>query len=59
MNTVSRLQGAALPGEVLVMEETYQQLADEFPDAPQRTLQPKGKAAPVVVRVLRAGEAGA
>ena len=55
VNTAARLQGAAQPGEVLVMEETYQLVADQFPHAPQRTLELKGKAAPVVVRVLWAG----
>ena len=54
VNTVARTQGEAQPGEVLVMEETYQPVAGQFPDAPQRTLQLKGKEAPVLVRVLRA-----
>lgn len=54
VNTTARLQGAAQPGEVLVMEDTYSAVADEFPDAPQRTLELKGKEAPVLARVLRA-----
>ena len=53
VNTAARLQGEALPGEVMVMEETYLPVADQFPDAPQRTLELKGKAEPVAVRVLR------
>ena len=60
VNTTARLQGAAGPGEVLVMEETYRRVEGRFPDAPQRTLDLKGKAEPVVVRVLRLqGEAHA
>ena len=55
VNTTARLQGTAQAGEVLVMEETYQAVANEFPDAPQRSLELKGKAEPVIVRVLRAG----
>lgn len=51
VNTAARLQGEASPGEVLVMEETYLPVADQFPDAPQRTLELKGKAEPVAVRV--------
>jgi adenylate cyclase len=54
VNTAARLQGAAQPGEVLVMEETYRTVATQFPDAPQRTLELRGKAAPVAAWVLRA-----
>ena len=57
VNTAARLQGEALPGEVIVMEETYRQVADEFPDAPQRSLELKGKAEPVLARVLQATSA--
>ena len=53
VNTAARLQGESGPGEVLVLEETYEPIASEFPDAPQRTLELKGKADPVAVRVLR------
>jgi adenylate cyclase len=53
VNTTARLQGAAQSGEVLVMEETYGAVALQFPNAQQRTLELKGKAGPVVVRVLR------
>ena len=54
VNTAARLQEAAEPGEVLVMEETYLPVAGQFPDAPRRTLDLRGKAAPVDVRVLKA-----
>ena len=53
VNTTARLQEAAGAGEVLVMEETYLGVADQFPDAPQRTHELKGKAEPVVARVIR------
>ena len=54
VNTAARLQGEAQPGEVLLMKETYRQVAGQFPNAPQRTLDLKGKAAPVVAHVLQA-----
>lgn len=54
VNTTARLQGEAQAGEVLVMEETYRHVAPDFPDAPQRSLDLKGKAGPETVRVLRA-----
>jgi adenylate cyclase len=52
VNTAARLQGAAASGEVIVLEETYQAVADLFSGAPQRSLDLKGKAEPVAVRVL-------
>ena len=54
VNTAARLQGQAGPSEVVVTEETYRSVAAQFPDAPQRSLDLKGKAKPVVVRVLTA-----
>ena len=53
VNTTARLQGAPAPGEVLVMEETYLSVAAQFPGAPQRTLELRGKEGTQVVRVLR------
>ena len=55
VNTTARLQGAAQPGEVLVMENTYEAVAAEMPGAPQRILELKGKEGRQEVRVLRAG----
>ena len=55
VNTAARLQAAAQPGEVVVTEETYRSVADQFPGAPQRTLELKGKTEPEVVRLLRVG----
>jgi adenylate cyclase len=56
VNIAARLQGAARAGEVLVMEQTYESVADRFPHAEQRTMELKGKAEPVVARVLNAWE---
>ncbi len=53
VNTAARLQGEALPGEVLITEDRYRTVAAQFPDAPQRTPALKGKGEPVPVRVLR------
>ena len=55
VNAAARLQGEAGPGEVLLMEDTYGGVVDQFPNAKQRTLILKGKAEPVAVRVLKAG----
>ena len=58
VNTTARLQGAAEPGEVLVMEDTYRSVAAQYPDASQRTLELRGKEGTQVVRVLRASVPG-
>ncbi len=57
VNTTARLQGAAAAGEVLVTEETYAWVVDQFPDAPAKDLTLKGKAEPVAARVLLAAGA--
>ena len=59
VNTTARLQGAAAPGEVLLMEETYRSVAAQYPDASQRTLELRGKEGLQVVRVLQAIVPGA
>ena len=59
VNTTARLQGAAAPGEVLVMEDTYRSVAAQYPGASQRTLDLKGKEEAQVVRVLQAIVPGA
>ena len=53
VNTAARLQGEALAGEVLITEDTYQQVASQFQDLPQRTLEIRGKERQVDVRVLQ------
>ena len=55
VNTTARLQGAAQAGEVLVMQETYITVSELYSDAPEKTLQLKGKADPINVRSLSAG----
>lgn len=57
VNTAARLQGAAQSGEVLLSEETYRVVAGQFPNAPTRLLELKGKAAPVAAYVLKADRA--
>ncbi|MGD0076064.1 MAG: adenylate/guanylate cyclase domain-containing protein [Candidatus Binataceae bacterium] len=52
VNTASRMQSNATIGEVLLSEQVYAAAADEFPDAESRTLNLRGKEAPVAVRVL-------
>lgn len=47
-NTAARLVATAGPGEVVVDEQTYLSVADEFPTAERRKLELKGKSAPVV-----------
>jgi adenylate cyclase len=55
VNVAARLQGAAAAGEILVTEETYRYVQSEFPGAPCRDLEVKGKSEPVRVRVILAG----
>ncbi len=52
VNVAARLQGAAASGEILVTEETYRHVESEFPDAPGRELELKGKSEPVHARVI-------
>jgi adenylate cyclase len=52
VNVAARLQAAAAPGEILVTQETYDHVATEFPEAPCRELELKGKSEPVRARVI-------
>jgi adenylate cyclase len=52
VNTASRMQSNATVGEVVLSEPVYAAVADEFPNAQSRTLNLRGKEAPVAVRVL-------
>lgn len=54
VNVAARLQGAAAAGEILLTEETYAQVAEQFTDAGKRELELKGKSAVVTARVMRA-----
>ena len=58
VNTAARLQAFAGPGEVLVTDETYRALSAEFSSAnfsssEERTLELKGKEAPILTHLLR------
>jgi class 3 adenylate cyclase len=52
VNVAARLQGAAAPGEILITEESYAFIESQFPDAPQRELELKGKSGMVTARVI-------
>lgn len=47
VNMASRIQGAAAAGEIVLTEEVYQQVRDDFPNAQNRTFNLKGIAEPV------------
>ena len=51
VNVAARLQGAAAPGEILLTEESYVFVKPQFPDAPRRELELKGKSGTVAARV--------
>ena len=53
VNTTSRLAPPAAPGEVLLSESVYADIASEWPGLEVRNLALRGKAAPVAVRVAR------
>ena len=57
VNTAARLQAEAKPGEIVIGESLYADVAADYPDLEQRTLTLKGKQEPVRVRVLRTGPA--
>jgi adenylate cyclase len=48
VNVAARLQAEAAAGEILISQETYSQVASEFPSATRRELLLKGKSEPVV-----------
>ncbi|GEO08692.1 adenylate/guanylate cyclase domain-containing protein [Segetibacter aerophilus] len=52
VNLTSRLQGAAGIGEIMVTQEVFNQVKDQFPDAQKRTLTLKGITSPVDGYVL-------
>jgi class 3 adenylate cyclase len=54
VNIAARLQGTAQPGEILVTEEVYGQVADLCPGAGSRPYPLKGIATPVTAYRLRA-----
>ena len=47
VNIASRLQGEAAPGEILVSEQAYEEMAYAFPNTGERSLELKGIPKPV------------
>ncbi len=56
VNTAARIQAQAAPGELLIGEDLYQSVANDYPDLEQRYLELRGKDAPVPVRAIRPAE---
>jgi len=54
VNLAARLQGAAEAGQVLVTDAVYASVADQFPQAQQRSLELKGFEKPVRAYALNA-----
>lgn len=52
VNVAARLQAAAASGEILIAEGTYSQVESDFPNAPRRELELKGKSGPVRARLI-------
>jgi adenylate cyclase len=50
VNTAARLNGAARPGEIVMSERVYAQIAGRYPAAERVELDLKGKSEPVVAR---------
>lgn len=50
VNTASRLQGAAAPGQILMSARVYEGVTHLYPDAEPVELELKGKSAPVAAR---------
>ncbi len=48
VNVAARLQSEALPGEILISQETYDKVGAAFPHAMRRELQLKGKSEQVI-----------
>lgn len=59
VNTASRLQGRAKPGEIVMSEAVYAAVADRYPHAQPTTVELKGKSEPVAVRVVDVRARGA
>jgi adenylate cyclase len=52
VNTAARLQAQAKPGQIVMSERLYQTAGERYPDAPQATLDLKGKAEPFPARII-------
>jgi len=53
VNTAARLQSEAKPGQMVISERVYQEVAERYPFALQVELQLKGKSEPVTARVVQ------
>ena len=52
VNTAARLQALAGPGELLVTDDTYREVSGRFSSSEERTLELKGKEAPLLAHLL-------
>ena len=52
VNTAARLQAEAKPGQIVMSERVYGEVAERYPDVPCVELQLKGKSEPVAARVV-------
>ena len=52
VNTAARLQAEANPGQIVMSERVYREVAERYPDVPRVELQLKGKSEPVAARVV-------
>ena len=52
VNLAARLQGAARPGEVVITEDVYREVKDDFPKANTQTYELKGIKNPIKAYVL-------
>jgi adenylate cyclase len=53
INTGARLQGQAQAGEIVLSEELYQEVAEDFPNAERQLIQIRGREVPFEARTLR------
>jgi adenylate cyclase len=53
VNVAARLQGVAQPGEIVLTEEVYQQVAERYPEAEARDFRLKGLSRPVRAYTLK------
>ena len=53
VNTASRLQHEAAPGEIVLSEEIYGSVLSLFPGLESRTVEIRGKQDPMMIRILR------
>lgn len=59
VNTAARLQATAEAGEVVLVDDVFAEISDQYPDAEGRLLIVRGRGSPVAVRVLRVVSAAA